>query len=686
MAEPANVIEKEAPAAKEKADAAVSPSGPAVSLGNRFQIFPSTPVPEMSTASVRAYVATDERDPGMPRVALICGTDLPARLEGAKAMKSIDRPGLLRLHDFGLVDWPGTTGKRLAMIYEFPEGGLLWTQNGPRDAWAPPRLITHLLNPLSAALAEMFLRNVIHRALRPQNLFWLDQARTRVVLGPCLAVPPGYDQPAAFETIEGAMCDPEARGEGSRADDMFALGMTLMAFAQGSMPGTGVDPDELISRRIERGSFDAMADLQKLPAVVMEAMRGLTNDWEGDRWSVEQLRGWIDGKRQQSTQTAPPLLRAAKGFKFAGREYKNARDLAHGLGKRWETAARELRSGNVQMWARNTLGDQKLHDRLNAAVNEPTGDPNPTFNDATIVARCCILLDPMAPIRFRGHSVTLDGLGAALASAMRKPGMGPIFADMIRSRVIGAWAHFHKMAGGKHSPPNGFVERLSKWIDDPAPGNGIERCLYELNPNLPCFSELAAGMWVSEPDHVLEALEASAGTNRKPIDRHIAAFLAVHAGADPGQIKALMNPEHVDVQGGLSILRLLADLQAQFGPPSVPKLTAWCAGLVRQFVDGLKHLPLRQAQIGQLNKVSEEGDLKQLLDLVDNEKMREVDNWGFDAAKEAYAAAEVEIVEIRNGAKARADYARRTGKETAALTAASLSGVVGIGSLLLRLL
>jgi hypothetical protein len=679
MAEPANIIEPE------EKEAPAGPSGPSVALGNRFQIFPSTPITEMSSATVRAYVATDTRDPGLPRVALVCGNELPARLEGAKAMKSIDRPGLLRLYDFGLVDWPGTTGKRLALIYDFPEGGPLWSQAGPRDAWTPPKIISHLLSPVAGALAEMFLRNVIHRAVRPQNLYWLDQARTRVVLGPCLAVPPGYDQPAAFEPIEGAMADPEARGEGTRADDMFALGMTVMAFAQGSMPGGGLDPEEAISRRIERSSFDTFADMNKLPAVLMDAMRGLTNDWEGDRWTVEMLRGWIDGKRQQTTQTVPPLLRAAKGFRFGGREYKNARDLAHGMGKRWETAARELRNGNIAMWVRNTLGDQKLHDRIQASVAEPTGDPNPTFNDATIVSRVCILLDPMAPVRFRGYSVTLDGLGNALATAMRKPGMGPIYADMIRARVLGAWAHYHKMAGGKHHPPNGFVERLSKWIDDPAPGNGIERCLYELNPNLPCFSEMAAGMWVSEPDHVLEALEAAASSNRKPIDRHIAAFLAVHAGADPGQIKALMNPEQVDVQGGLSILRLLAELQEKFGPPSVPKLTAWCAGLVRQFVDGLRHLPLRQSQIGQLNKVSEEGDLKQLLDLVDNEKMREVDSWGFDAAKEAYAAAEIEIVELRNGAKIRTAYALRTGKETAALTAASLSGVVGIGSLLLRL-
>ena len=678
MVEPANIVEPE-----EKAPSAARPT---VTLGNRFSIFSSTPIAEMSSATVRAYAASDTRDPGLPRVALVCGPELPARLESAKAMKSIDRPGLLRLYDFGLVDWPGTTGKRLALIYDFPEGGPLWNQSGPRDGWTPPKIVSQLLSPVSGALSEMFVRNVIHRAVRPQNLYWLDQARTRVVLGPCVSLPPGYDQPPAFETIECAMADPEARGEGTRANDMFALGMTLMAFAQGSMPGDGSDPEEAISRRIERGSFDVCADIHQLPAVLIEAIRGLTEDWEGDRWTVEMLRGWIEGNRQQPIRTAPPLLRAAIGYRFAGREYKNTRDLAHGLGRRWAAAARELRSGNIALWVRNTMGDQKLHERIVASIKEPTGDPNPAFNDATIVSRVCILLDPMAPIRFRGLSVTLDGLGNALAAAMRKPGMGEIYIDLIRAHLPGLWAHQHKLARGKNSPPTGFVERLSRWIEDPQPGNGIERCLYELNPNLPCFSDMAAGMWVSDPGQVLEALEAGAGPNRKPIDRHVAAFLAVHAGADPGQIKALMNPEQVDLQGGLSVLRLLAALQEKFGPPSVPRLTAWCAGLVRQFVDGLRHLPLRATQLVRLNEVSEEGDLVQLLDLVDNEKMREVDSRGFEAAREAYVNAEVEIVEIRNGGAARAEAARRNGKEAAAIVAACLSGVIGICSLVLKLL
>jgi hypothetical protein len=127
------------------------------------------------------------------------------------------------------------------------------------------------------------------------------------------------------------------------------------------------------------------------------------------------------------------------------------------------------------------------------------------------------------------------------------------------------------------------------------------------------------------------------------------------------------------------------DLQERFGPPIVPRLTAWCATLVRAQVDHINHLPLRQSQIERLNKVSEEGNLKALLELVDNEKMREVDLWGFDAAKEAYVAAGAEIVEIRNGAKARAAAAMLAGKEAAALTSASLSGVLGLGSIIWKI-
>jgi len=681
MAEPANI---EAPPVKEAPPPSVN--GPSVELGNRFHIYPNMPVPDMSTASVRAFSAVDSRDEGMPRVALVCSNDLLPRLEMAKALKGIDRPGMLRLYDFDLVNWPGTKGKRPALIYDFPEGGPLWSGKAPRDSWPATKIVSHIVTPLSVALGEYFLRNATHRSIRPQNLFWLDERRTRAVLGPCLQVPAAYDQPPAFEPLVGAMADPEARGDGTRADDMFALGMTILAFAQGSMPGAGLDPDEAIYRRIDTNSFDALADLSKLPATLMEMMRGLTNDWEPDRWTIDHLRGWLEGKRQQIPPTAPQMPRAAQGYKFLKRDHKNPRSLAHAMGRNFEQAAKELRSGAIPMWLRTSLGDQKLYDRVMAAVNEPTGDPNATYNDATVVARACAVLDPMAPVRFRGHSVTADGLGPALAAAMRKPGNGPVFADMIRSRVLGAWAHFHKLAGGKKLPANNVLDSIGRWIDDPAPGNGIERCLYELNPNLPCFSEVASGMWVSEPSHVLEALEASAGADRKPVDRHLAAFLTSHAGANSTQIKALMNPETVDAYGGLAVVKLMADLQEKHGPASVPRLTAWCAGLVRQFVDSLHNLPLRTLQLEQLNKVSEEGSLAKLLELVDNEKMRDADMRAFETAKESYIAADFEIGELRTGAKIRTTLATHAGKEAAALTAASLSGVVGIGALILRVL
>jgi hypothetical protein len=107
---------------------------------------------------------------------------------------------------------------------------------------------------------------------------------------------------------------------------------------------------------------------------------------------------------------------------------------------------------------------------------------------------------------------------------------------------------------------------------------------------------------------------------------------------------------------------------------------------VRQFVDDINHLPSRAAQLGQLNKVSEAGDLSELLDLIDNEKMREADSRGFDAAREAYVNAEAEIFEIRNGRAARAEAARRDGKEAAAIVAACLSGIVGVCALVLKLL
>ncbi|MDP6885104.1 MAG: ABC transporter permease subunit, partial [Rhodospirillales bacterium] len=77
-------------------------------------------------------------------------------------------------------------------------------------------------------------------------------------------------------------------------------------------------------------------------------------------------------------------------------------------------------------------------------------------------------------------------------------------------------------------------------------GYGIERCLYELNPGLPCQSPHLNHDYVTRIRDLLPALDETANRVSEktlPIDRHIAAFIAeiVRSGIQAvsrGQIEA----------------------------------------------------------------------------------------------------------------------------------------------------
>ena len=63
-------------------------------------------------------------------------------------------------------------------------------------------LVETVVRPIATGLTEMFHRNQTHRGIRPDNIFYGDSTRTRVVLGQSVTAPAGYYQPPMFEPIE----------------------------------------------------------------------------------------------------------------------------------------------------------------------------------------------------------------------------------------------------------------------------------------------------------------------------------------------------------------------------------------------------------------------------------------------------------------------------------------------------
>lgn len=659
----------------------------AITLSRRVTIHPDRPLPEFGSTITPAFVAEDAGAPGEPHLALICGLDLLPRIEVAGALEGLGGTGLMRLVELKPLDWPGMAGKRMAFAYARPEGGrLISALNATWKPVDPAWLLTDVITPLVAGLGEMYQRNLTHRAIRPDNLFYLDRDRRRLALGPCVGVPAGYDQPVQFEPIERAIADPVGRGHGTRADDMFALGVTLMSLAIGRVPLVGMAADAQFALRVERGSYDAYLGDSRVPPQLLECLRGLVTDSRADRWTFEHFKSWLEGKRFPPARRAPPATRASTPANFAGHDCYTARELAEALGRKWEAAGDLLRTEAVPEWVRRDLADPQRADIVRSAMVQSSSVKGPA-GAAVTVARVAMALDPPAPIRYRGMSVQFDGLGAALAAAVSDTASIQALAELMRRGLPVQWRHAQvapapNAAAAASAEQGGstqllLAEKLLRWMESAAAGQGFERCLYELNANIPCRSPLVAASWVGDPGDLLKALEVTARSapGVPPADRHVAAFLAARGRSDIANHLIAICAGKRDGPAAIGMMTAYAWMQRTANVGPLPKLAAWCLPYLKPAIEAYHYRPLRTKIDQRVSEAAREGDLTGMLSAVDNIEQLRRDETGFRAAVGEFARAEHEVHVCTTRGDERALAARRSGREMAAMAAAALSMV-----------
>jgi hypothetical protein len=599
----------------------------------------------------------------------------------------MDNPGLIRAYRWSAIDWPGG-GRRFAVLYAQPGGPRI--MSSLTEAVAPMAedvLIEGVIRPLVIAIADLASRGITHRAIRPDNIYFKDAAMRQVTLGDCAMAPAGATSPVLFETIENGMTHPLGRGPGSTADDLYALGVTVLMLALGMNPAADIADHDLVTAKIEKGSYGALAGQYRISGSLREAIRGLLADDPKERWSLEELGFWLDGRRLSPIQPSVPP-RAGRGFPFAGGEYFSCRALAHAMARNWAAVPAAVRENDLEAWVGRSVMDGKTSQLVAQVVGASGAEGETTLGRAgegMLAARLCTTLDPKGPLRYKSVSTMLDGLGPVLYGLVRDPNGAQTFAQLIGSDLPLFWIDKHFGDGPEARTLVKTVDRLRYLMKRVVPGCGIERCLYELNPGLPCLSPAIESQYVLDAESLLPALEAAAGSRDRPsfpIDRHIAAFIAARfrQGAE----------DHVEstadrsdpVKAILGALRALALMQWKLGPPQLPQLTAWLGKLAEAVIDGYHGIGLRKQMQEQLARIVKKGSLVELLNFVDDNSQRERDKQGYQQALVAFAATEAEIDRL-SAAGATMD---QRAEALASKIAAGISAVVAFGTVAVLML
>ncbi|WP_022729587.1 serine/threonine-protein kinase [Fodinicurvata sediminis] len=656
-----------------------------VLLGKNWEIDPRQPLPHLNQPHARAFAARDKRFLSSGKAdnyfALVCEEFLSPRLDTMRHLKGEDLDHLLQPVTFGLIDWGMQEGmRRPAVVFEEPVGERV--QQSPDEAFSAfneDALTRKVVQPLVPLLENMAERGVTHRAIRANNIFWRDAAHNSVILGECVTSPAGLDQPDVYEPIEGVLSRPSGRGPGSIADDLYAFGVMLVFLLNGKNPVEGMTRHALVQSKISQGTYATVVRNLRTSLPIMELLRGLLCDDPRERWSLENLSIWANGRHLSPKQPSLPQ-RGARPFTYRDTKYWNLRSLSAAIGSDWKAAQSEIDAHEIAVWIRRSLGDETISDR----VLETTGQVRKSsFSGASeslsdkALSRLLMIMDPSAPIRYRELSVEPDGLTQALAVEFETPGFQELISEVIARRLPQSWLEAQPHTSAELGVMQRTFEDLYNYISRPLPAYGIERCLYQFNPGWPCLSPLVREAYVTDVKRLLPALEARASSSRdaEPLDRHIAAFACSQLGDIPERTILALGETTTEAARISGIVLFLAEVAQRTDQHHLPKLATWLSDYLKPFVDSFHSRQLREELQRAIDSAVKAGSLPDLARAVGDQERRERDERGFDLARREYQALERECQGLEDGKLTDSVFVSARARSASAVAAGLASGV-----------
>lgn len=648
-------------------------------LRDRYLIDPASPLPELDLPNAGAFLVTDRRDPAREMYALVCRPEITPRIKEMRSLRGLSSVGLLPLLEWGVVEWPPLDCRTIAVIYQRPKGGKF--VRGLSETVSPTDPLSArdtIITPLYAALRLLASNNVVHRAIRPDNLYFLDEKRTQLVLGDCVTTPPAYDQHALFETIGSAMTPRAGRGRGDFHNDMYSLGATVMFMIAGQNSAPTSDEREVIASKVTATSFRTLVGEIPLNDTMLELVRGLLADETSEIWNLEKIDLWLSGKRATPVQMKRPK-KAKTALMFAGMSITHKRLLAQALALNWDTAASIAREGQIEVWLRHSLEDKETAERIGGAVRDATADElGSGMDDNVLIFRICLLLDPAGPIRYRDFIAMPDGFGTALE---QNPSLGQYYAELIKKEIVRFWTEAQPVYMPDQSLHLEISKNMDQHVRQTGMGAGIERCIYELNGVAPCRSPLIERDYVLDIADILPALDrASKRVDRTtlPVDRHITAFVKSRFDHNiDKQVEALT--EGNKERATLGMISLLAMLQWRLGPETVFGLSSWVGGIAQPAINSYHSRSQRKRLERDIPKMVRRGSLPEIYNLLEDKEQRDTDTSGYAEAVEEFREAQAEAIEIDTGEDRRKIEAKLYGQQTAA----AISLLIGMTALTL---
>ena len=651
-----------------------------VTLGANIEIYAASRIPEYDIGPIKAYQAM-EKDGRLEKCfALVCEPHLVPRLRSASVYSAIINASLVTLASYGVVYWPPDKQERCVFVYRDTLGKRALAENGKQAmGWRQELVMASVVTPLVGVLADMRNKDFVHGAIRPSNMFLRGSGNNieRAVLGDCLSMPSSYSQPALYEPIERAMASPIARGLGTPSDDMYSLGASLAVFLRMNDPCEGMSDEEVIKHKIEFGSYSTLTGKDRFKGSVLELLRGLLHDDAAQRWTIEEVMTWLDGRRLSPKQSIPQK-KAQRHITFMSERYFLMSLLALELPKSTGEALKLVESGELEQWIVRSVDDDEATQRVEEAKKTVWDDGKGAGYEDKLVANLSQVLDPSAPVRYKGMALLADGVGSALAEAVFMKRDTKPFFDLFLHGIVLNWITGQKKLNIDTGSMISRFDSCRSYVRQTRIGFGIERCLYALCPEAQCLSDKLKDYFVRGPEDLLVAFEDLCQKGKSPayfLDRHIAAFLSVKdSKCVDSFLYDLDAPE--DYKKILANLKSLASIQKRSTIKSLPHTAKAFQDMMDAVYLRYHDREVREKIRKSIDKYVSEGSLVKMAGLLESTEVAGKDMEAFKAAMREYRLLTDEAKRLDLRLQDRDLFGKSTGKEVAAVVSGIIASVV----------
>lgn len=659
------------------ADPIASNDGDEVHLNKDIRIKFKEPLTRMDKKEVQAFRAVGSNKYASNLFAMVCDKALtPRRMASIKYTKIVNS-NLAKMVAKGKVIWPNEKQEKFCFIFENTLGKKMLEPDAEKKAlgWKPDLVMSNVVHPMIKVLQDLSDKDVVHGEIWPGNMFKSGEGGGEVVkLGECLSAPTSYNLPALYEPVERALADPVARGTGTFADDLYAFGVSLAVILRSQDPMQGKTDEEIIENKINKGSYATLLSGDRLSGAMLELLRGLLYDDPSQRWTLEDIHAWADGRRLSPKQSTK-RIKASRPIVLHNKKYTRPELLAKDMSAHPDEAAKLIESDELEQWIERAMEDNSIKIRLEQAMKEVGYFERSSLYNELLSTKIAFTLYPECPVIYKNISFLPQGFGKALSYAYsKKQDMQPYIDVMLNSFAI------QSLRGKKVQNAATLITKFDTCrsvVNNTSMGSGLERCIYILNPECPCLSPILEKYYVQTPEEMMDAFEAICSSSKPDIlfDRHIVSFLSI-------KDRKNIDPYMPELKAGerykrmLGMLKTLATLQKRSRLGKYPAITAWVADNLEDLYERFHDSKRRDEFRTLVQSYTKQGDLTKIAALFDNTAVYEFDNKAFHQAMDEYKRIDKEKLRIEDKLENKGDYGIKTGQQVASVIAVLVALVI----------